>query len=302
MKNIFYKLYVVGFMILTVFFIVIIWKVTFAHVIEEYHNRKKSIEVAEMIKQKVRDRGKSTFQKLILEGEETVKYYLGYRVLEEKRIKGHFHHIGLDIGPDNRVYCIKCHGDMPHDDIKELRAFLNMHAFFLSCQTCHVTGDPAKNIVEYRWYDRRTGEIVESPVEKQKPGTYTSKIIPYENVNGRIEPIDNEERRNFVMEYKEREKSLTEAQKTRAKKMIHQIVGKQPHICGDCHQQEKPLLDLKALGYPEERVTSILSTEVVGLINNYTKFYIPRMLHPGESGNGKPGEKEKRQDQKIKRS
>ncbi len=60
-------------------------------------------------------------------------------------------------------------------------------------------------------------------------------------------------------------------------------MNKQPHICEDCHQSEKPLLPLEALGYPRERVDSILSTEVVGMIKKYTEFYMPRMLQPGTS-------------------
>lgn len=289
MKNLFFKIYIIGFMVLTVFFIVIIWKVTFAHIIEEYHNRKETLEIAKLKEEqkKEKDKKKTPFQKIILEGEEQVKHYLGYRVLEEKRIEGHFHHIGFNIGPDKRSHCIQCHGDMPHDNIKDLRAFLNMHAFFISCQTCHIAEDTEKNVIEYKWYDRSTGKIVASPVGDQSPGTYKAKILPMESVNGDIRRVDSQERINFALEYKQREDSLTEAQKSRAKKLIHQIVGKKPHICEDCHQDKDPLLDLSSLGYPDSRINSILSTEVVGMIKNYTKFYMPKMLQPGQQENTK---------------
>ena len=32
------------------------------------------------------------------------------------------------------------------------------------------------------------------------------------------------------------------------------------------------------LGYPQHRIDTIISTEVIGMIKNYTKFYIPMML------------------------
>jgi hypothetical protein len=32
---------------------------------------------------------------------------LGYKVLGDLRIKDHFHHIGFDFKPDNRLYCIR---------------------------------------------------------------------------------------------------------------------------------------------------------------------------------------------------
>ena len=285
MKKYFYKLYIAGFMMLTVVFMIIIWKVTFAHVIEEYHNRQEAMEMKHVIegKQKEQEKEKTTFEQIILEGDEKVKHYLGYRVLEEQRIEGHFHHIGIDIGPDKRSYCIPCHGDMPHDNIKELRAFLNMHAFFIGCQTCHISEEIEENVVQYKWYDRQTGEIVESPVRTQEPGAYKTKISPIESVDGNLRRIDSQERVDFALEYKAREKKLTEAQKSRAIKTIHKAVGKKPHICEDCHQQKKPLLPLESLGYPKGRIDSILSTEVVGMIKNYTKFYIPGMLQPGES-------------------
>jgi hypothetical protein len=282
MKNFLFKLYMLGFMVLTLYFIAIIWKVTFHHIFEEYHDRKELMEIAEIKEQQKQEEKKTTFEKIILESDERVKHYLGYRILEEKRIKGHFHHIGFDIGPDNRSYCVVCHGDMPHDAIKDLRAFLNMHAFFVGCQTCHVRLEGSSKTEVFKWYDRSTGEIVESPVKKYKPGTYRVKIIPFESVNGVIQAVDSQERIDFAREFRERERTLTEAQKSRAKKLIHKIVSKQPYICEDCHQKESPLLPLESLGYPKERVDSVLGTEVVGMIKKYTEFYMPRMLQPGE--------------------
>jgi len=289
MKKYLMKIYILGFAALSIFFMMIIWKVTFAHVIEEYHDRQEVLEVMDVQKGQEEAPVKTTFQKIILDSEETVKHYLGYKVLEEKRIKGHFHHIGMDIGPDNRSYCVECHGDMPHDQIKDLRAFLNMHAFFVGCQTCHVKLEGDQRTGEFRWYDRRTGVIIPSPVAFEEPGTYKSKIIPFERVNGKLRRIDSDERINFALEFRASKDTLTEGQSNKAKKIIHKIVSKQPYLCEDCHNTKDPVLPLEELGYPEKRIESILSTEVVGLIKNYTKFYMPRMLHPGDK-NGKESE------------
>ena len=110
MKNILMKVYILGFAALSIFFMMIIWKVTFAHVIEEYHDRTEIREALDVKEGQEEVPVKTTFQKIILDSEETVKHYLGYKVLEEKRIKGHFHHIGMDIGPDTRSYCVECSG------------------------------------------------------------------------------------------------------------------------------------------------------------------------------------------------
>ncbi len=286
MKNILHKIYILAFMVLTVYFISIIWDVTFHHIFEEYHNRKEYLDVQDFKEKQQVEEGKSTFEKVILESEERVKRYLGYRVIEEQRIEGHFHHIGFDIGPDKRSYCVTCHGDIPHDNVKEIRAFLNMHAFFIGCQTCHVKADSGKETGVYKWYDRKTGEIVVSPVPTHKAGTYGAKIIPFERHKGELRRIDTQELIDFAGEFKVREETLSEAQKSKAKKVIHNIVSEKAHVCEDCHQNESPLLPLKELGYPEDRVNSILSTEVVGMIKKYTEFYMPRMLHPGQSESG----------------
>jgi hypothetical protein len=52
-------------------------------------------------------------------------------------------------------------------------------------------------------------------------------------------------------------------------------------LCEDCHQKKSPVLPYKELGYSAKRIDAFEGTEVVGMIRNYTKFFIPKMLHPG---------------------
>jgi hypothetical protein len=282
MKCFLTKLYILAFMALVVFFGVLIWKLTFAHLIHEYHVRKGQVSIQHGQEPEKKDIGKQTFETMILESEDRVKHYLGYRVLEEQRIKGHFHHIGFDIGPDNRSYCRSCHGDMPHDKVKDVRAFLNMHAFFIACQTCHVKLEDGEKTNVYKWYDRKTGDIVDSPVNGAPPGTYNAKIIPFVRENGQLVRIDSEDKIQFATEYKKNEKVLSEGQKSMAKKLIHKFISKVPVSCENCHTNNNPTLPLAELGYPKTRIDSITSTEVVGMIKKYTEFHMPKMLSPGE--------------------
>ncbi|MBU0945735.1 MAG: hypothetical protein KJ804_19175 [Proteobacteria bacterium] len=284
MKKLLTKLYILAFMALVVYFGVIIWNLTFAHIIHEYHERHAAnmehSEESLVQKEKVA----KSFEQVILNSETRTKQYLGYRVLEQQYIEGHFHHIGFDVGPDRHSYCSSCHGDMPHDSVtKDLRAFLNMHAFFIGCQTCHSRPEGEMATGVYKWYARETGEIIPSPVNDAPPGTYKAKIIPFVMEKGSIVRIDSQAKRDFVEQYRLNEKELTEGQKSKSKNIIHNIVSKKPVICEECHSKEKPLLPLADLGYSERRVDSITSTEVVGMIKNYTKFYMPKMLNPGVS-------------------
>ena len=186
--------------------------------------------------------------------------------MEQARLEGHFHHIDFDFKPDQSNYCIECHGDLPHNKVKELRAFGNMHASFIACQTCHV-------VLE------ETGKFVKSPVkEGVAPGTYNAKIMTLERVNGQLQRIDTPERIEFSREYQLKEKTLTQIQKSKAQRIIHNIISKKPYLCEQCHQKENPVLPLAELGYPQHRIDTIISTEVIGMIKNYTKFYIPMML------------------------
>jgi hypothetical protein len=286
-KKLFSKLYILAFMILTVFFMLIIWKVTFGHLVDTNFLRKRIDEIAKDISQKQETEKANTgvtFKESILQGEERVKHYLGYRVLEELRIKDHFHHIDFDFKPDQRSYCIKCHGDMPHSKIKEIRAFANMHASYIACQTCHVKLEGSEKTNVFKWYDRTTGDIVPSPVkEGASPGSYQSKIIPFVTINGKLQRIDTQERIEFAKDYSEMEKTLTDVQKAKAKQIIHKIVSQKPYLCEDCHQKEAPVLPYEELGYNKKRIDAFEGTEVVGMIRNYTQFFIPIMLHPGLS-------------------
>jgi hypothetical protein len=282
MKKILSKLYILGLLALTVVFTILIWNLTFAHLVDEYRERVAPEATAAKVETPKAEAGKASFQKTIIESEETIKHYLGYRVLEEQRLKGHFHHIDTKIVPDQRNYCISCHGDIPHDKIKDLRAFGNMHASFIGCQTCHVRLEGEGKTGVFKWYDRTNGEITTSPVARgQMFGNYSAKIIPFERVDGRLQRIDSQEKIDFALEYSKHEKSLSEVQKSKAKKIIHQQVNKQPYICEDCHQVEAPLLPFEALGYSKQRIDTFASTEVIGMIKKYTQFYLPHLLEPG---------------------
>jgi len=282
MKKLLTKLYILAFMGLVVFFSVMIWNLTFAHIFEERHARKETAKIKNLKPVKAGKEEKKTFEQVIIESEKRKKHYLGYRVLEQQHIEGHFHNIGFDIGPDSRSHCRTCHGDMPHDQVKDIRAFLNMHAFFIACQTCHVRLEGENRTGVYKWYDRKTGELVGSPVGRLAPGSYDAKIIPFVRENGQLDRIDSEEAMAFVKEYHAKEKELSEGQKSRAKKLIHKAIDKRPYTCEECHRKENALLPLAALGYPKARIDSITGTEVVGMIKNYTNFYMPKMLAPGE--------------------
>jgi hypothetical protein len=134
----------------------------------------------------------------------------------------------------------------------------------------------------FKWYDRESGEIVDSPIsDTVRPGTYSSKIIPFERIDGKLQRIDTPERIAFAREFQEKEKMLTEIQKSKANKIIHKYISNKPYLCEDCHQKEAPLMSFADLGYPQHKVDSFVSTEIIGMIKKYSQFYLPNILELG---------------------
>lgn len=266
---------------LTVVYMVLIWNLTFGHLVEAISERRAMVKnVAELAAQK-RQNTIHTLQKSVFAGDERVKQYLGYRVLETIRLEGHFHHIDFEIQPDKRSYCIKCHGDMPHKKVKEVRAFWNMHASFMACETCHTRFDDPKARPAYQWYDRRSGQMVESPVPHSRVGLYSAKIVPLERGQGQLLRVDSEERIAFADEFIKVGNTLSEFQKAKAIKMIHQVNSPKPYVCEDCHRRDNPILSLRELGYPPERRAFLESNEVAGMIDKYKVFFLPDFMKPG---------------------
>ncbi|OGQ87984.1 MAG: hypothetical protein A2512_10210 [Deltaproteobacteria bacterium RIFOXYD12_FULL_56_24] len=225
------------------------------------------------------------FEKRLLESTETNKHFLGYRILEEQKIKGHFHHIGLDVIPDKRSACIKCHGDLPHEKMKEVRAFLNMHASFFSCEVCHAKRPNGENSPQrpqtFKWYAKKGGMIVDQPIGRLPPAEKVNfKIIPFTVETGKFGRIDSDESIQMVAEYLQKERTLSPLQKTQAQRVIHKNMSKLPAKCRDCHNQQESYLPFEKLGYTAAQIGELKGTAVVGMLEKYEKFYLPHLFKP----------------------
>jgi hypothetical protein len=213
---------------------------------------------------------------------------LGYMVIEEQYVKGHFHHVGMKVETDNYSVCIRCHGAVPHDRAKTIRAFLNMHAFYLACETCHVRPAVTEPAWEFRWYDKSSGQVIANPaglntIDEAMYGNYTAKVAPGQiDATGVFKFLNGPNELAFVEKYQSEEKRLNDTQKSKMKKIIHRKVNEDPLLCDGCHTADNPpYLPFADLGYPNRRMYELTSTEVVGMIKKYQKFYIPNILHGG---------------------
>jgi len=218
------------------------------------------------------------FKEMLTE-EKKVTYDLGYKVIKEEELERHFHRVGDSVIHDEINLCIKCHGDIPHDKNKAVRAFLNMHSDFLACETCHIRINKEKKFV---WYDKINGEVKESIEISKYLSNSKMKLIPMVLERGVFIRPDSSELRKFVEEFRKVVNKLPPAKKSQGLKLIHKYTDNNPVRCDECHALTIDLsyLPLLEIGYKRERVLQILSNEVVGMVNKYKEFYIPKFLEP----------------------
>ncbi len=245
----------------------LVWKETFGHLVEVFgEHREVRRTVAELEADLERHR---TLGDLLDQGEQ-VRHYLGDQVLDEVRLEGHFHHLSLEVVADNRSHCIACHGDLPHAEDAARRAFWNMHAWTLGCETCHVRlGDDSG----WAWYDRSTGALIERPAVGSNPAPYTARLVPLERVAGALQRVDSEARIEAAAAFTVREPGLSEEQRKAELEPLHDHLAEEARACADCHDREGDL-PLERLGYPPGRVEEIVGTEAIGMLEGYETFHV----------------------------
>ncbi|MEN8179782.1 MAG: hypothetical protein ABFS39_14365 [Pseudomonadota bacterium] len=239
------------------------------------------------------------FVNLIASKGETKKTDLGYRVIEQPYIAGRFHHIGFEIEEDKASTCVSCHGNVPHNKSKEVRSFLNMHAFYTACQTCHIRAESDMQRLAFRWSEKESGQQVVNPRalveiedmyaigdESYYPtyGDYGAKIAPGEvKENTFIFLKGSDEKAKAVMDrYIAQEKTLTTQQKSQMNEFLHKRITKEPIMCDECHNRTEPYIPFAELGYPPRRVAELADSSVVGMIEKYKEFFIPDFIAPVE--------------------
>jgi hypothetical protein len=289
-KQIFGKLYIIALMVFTVWYGFFIYPVIFSH--DQHHEEKgeqTTVFGTTTTKPEAMTMEEKALQRFLKEQKAEATTDLGYTVVKEQYVKGHFHHIGMTVESDETNVCVRCHGAVPHDKSKAIRGFLNMHAFFMACETCHIQHKPAQEPWGFRWYDKKDGAIVANPpdlvaTDKEKYGNYGTKIAPgMQNADGSFRLINGEKERSFVSDYIKNKDQLSSVEQSKMKKVIHRMVDDKPLLCEGCHTtSQKPYLPFAELGYPQRRIRDLTSTEVVGMVNKYREFYIPKFLLPGE--------------------
>lgn len=198
----------------------------------------------------------------------------------------HFHIIDeyVERLDEKQQICNTCHGAYAHDRDKKVRALLNLHTGFMGCTVCHVRKDGGEGqggttlsaeIAGYTWVDSKTGEFKTSVTGEY--GKYAEMIYPFMAAgqeNRRIyRPISDSAAQQFLNNKPEwNEKQLEEATTK-----LHEKISKEAVSCTDCHEKDG-YFDFASLGFSRQRIDYLISNEVVGMIENYSTFYLPSVI------------------------
>ena len=288
-KKIIFKAYVIFLMAFTVWYGYFMYPLVFGFEGKE----EAEVSLKELGNADTDD--EQLFVNLISSHSQTDTTDLGYRIIDQPYIEGRFHHIGFEIQHDKASMCVRCHGNAPHNKSKEVRSFLNMHAFYTACETCHIRPEKDSQKLSFRWADKNTGEVRGNPgvlVEiedmdslknkHQYPtyGDYGSKIAPGIVEGKSFRFLQSEKEKAFVLRYISEESNLNSQQKSQMKRLIHKQINKKPIECNNCHREQNAYIPFAELGYPPRRVDELINTSVVGMIDKYKEFYIPNFLSP----------------------
>ncbi len=174
--------------------------------------------------------------------------------------------------------CMTCHGTYPHSKGEDVRSLLNAHTGFVACSVCHTRKGPENEDMDFAWVDRKTGMITAR--FQGAYGKYSAKIYPVKPGAGGskeiFRPVDEKDAQKFI----ELKPKFTPDQIAEAKIKLHSHIKPKPVACADCHKKDG-YFDFAKLGFPLQRIDHLNSTEVVGLIAKYEKFYFPSAIDFG---------------------
>lgn len=210
------------------------------------------------------------------------------RFTEKKR---HFHHeLKIDkVNLGNKPVCFQCHGDYPHSKEPMIRTLMNMHTQFAGCMTCHVNEKKVpENTYSYKWLNYSGIEVKGKPFGTainpetgflQETDDLYSKIVVYSNQSGQEELLEVTEDDPDVQEFLKVKDSLNDRDKEALKKRFHRIVRPKGRFCSRCHTEEnKSLLPFRALGFSEDRIQDVTNLNIIGIVEKYKKFYMPKLI------------------------
>lgn len=193
--------------------------------------------------------------------------------IREKLLIQPFHAQQGELETAPAAFCRNCHGPLPHAKQERTRTFLNMHVRYIACETCHFR--PKDQALDFHWYDYQTRKTVngtglfrlgqELDNSKQRPAN--PKIAPF--LQG--QPVFMTKDSPFSKSIAEQWEKAALADKTMLRAKIHLPLEKKGPECHDCHNSDKAILDLPALGATKEETQAMQKHVIPQFFRRYQK-------------------------------
>lgn len=203
-----------------------------------------------------------------------------------RAIRDHFHQIVQEEPSvlESESVCFLCHTTLPHHSHKKVRAIMNMHTFYLTCESCHVRDGEAQEVA-YAWMDPKGTDT--------SLGHYGTSYHPLSgsllrvNLQSRIAPyVTRDGKRVFLVQRKDTPMArdyvrmkdrLSEQEKDFAKKNFHARIKPTGYACKECHREDG-ILDFQRLGFSERRTADLEHLSVSSMLTRYETFYLPELF------------------------
>jgi cytochrome b subunit of formate dehydrogenase len=192
----------------------------------------------------------------------------------------YFHNVeeGFELSVARPSPCLSCHGTYTHSRSQDVRSMLNMHTYFLACETCHLRKEELTVTPGFRWFDNRTDEVVEK-LEGER-GVYGARLVPVIPAgDGGVRRLDLPFDEEFAGRYLKAAGQAAPDGSPGGKVPLERWLSRRPVQCKECHEKDG-YLDFTRIGYSAVRAADLCNTEAAGMIEKYRQrqFFFPSMF------------------------
>jgi DNA-directed RNA polymerase subunit M/transcription elongation factor TFIIS len=211
-------------------------------------------------------------QEALAHSEKALREHKDIKVLE-KFVIPTFHKQSGDLETSPNTFCRNCHGPLPHRSQLRTRGFNNMHVRFIACETCHFR--PKDVTLEYQWLNYENKQPVDGKglfrlgqeIDNAKQRPFNPKIAPMYQGQPALVFKDQAFSKDIASQW---EKADSKA-KVLLRAKVHLPLEKKGPECQACHDEQKPMLNLQALGATAEQSQAMAKHIIPQFIRRYKK-------------------------------
>jgi len=188
---------------------------------------------------------------------------------------------------DEATSCRGCHPLYPHTADNRVRALLNLHTGFMTCEVCHINRKKFPSVTHH-WVDTENAVFTGTPFGtyfNPKTGKaaatehFISRIALFSKKNGSRFSLSNTHDRKTADQFARQSKNLSEEEKKEKLSYFHRDIEKKEVsiACDGCHAPTG-LLDFKELGFTDRKSDHLRQLNIKGMVSKYQTFYFPSLF------------------------